>query len=136
LDLLTTSIQLIHLQIVRDMKKDDENNADNDFEYSRQIYHDLLAKGSEALEDMMEVARATEHPRAFEVLSGMMKNMGDINGSLMDLHKKKKDFYKEDKPKELPNQTTNNVFVGSTSDLQRMLINDMKDVTPDDSTSD
>jgi hypothetical protein len=118
------------------MKKDDENNADNDFEYSRQIYHDLLAKGSEALEDMMEVARATEHPRAFEVLSGMMKNMGDINGSLMDLHKKKKDFYKEDKPKELPNQTTNNVFVGSTSDLQRMLINDMKDVTPDDSTSD
>ena len=118
------------------MKKDDDNTADNDFEYSRQIYHDLLAKGSEALEDMMEVARATEHPRAFEVLSGMMKNMGDINGSLMDLHKKKKDFYKEDKPKELPNQTTNNVFVGSTSDLQRMLINDMKDVTPDDSTSD
>jgi len=117
------------------MKKDDDNTADNDFEYSRQIYHDLLAKGSEALEDMMEVARATEHPRAFEVLSGMMKNMGDINGSLMDLHKKKKDFHKEDKPKELPNQTTNNVFVGSTSDLQRMLINDMKDVTPDDSTS-
>ena len=117
------------------MKKDDDNPADNDFEYSRQIYHDLLAKGSEALEDMMEVARATEHPRAFEVLSGMMKNMGDINGSLMDLHKKKKDFHKEDKPKELPNQTTNNVFVGSTSDLQRMLINDMKDVTPDDSTS-
>ena len=118
------------------MKKDDDNTADNDFEYSRQIYHDLLAKGSEALEDMMEVARATEHPRAFEVLSGMMKNMGDINGSLMDLHKKKKDFHKEDKPKELPNQTTNNVFVGSTSDLQRMLINDMKDVTPDDSASD
>ena len=59
------------------------DNKDNDFEYSRQIYHDLLAKGSEALEDMMEVARATEHPRAFEVLSGMMKNVGDINGSLM-----------------------------------------------------
>lgn len=118
------------------MMDNDKQTAENDFEYSRRIYHDLLAKGSEALEDMMEVARATEHPRAFEVLSGMMKNMGDINGSLMDLHKKKKDFYKEDKPKELPNQTTNNVFVGSTSDLQRMLINDMKDVTPDDSTSD
>jgi len=109
------------------MKKDDDNTADNDFEYSRQIYHDLLAKGSEALEDMMEVARATEHPRAFEVLSGMMKNMGDINGSLMDLHKKKKDFHKEDKPKEIPNQTTNNVFVGSTSDLQRMLLQNEED---------
>ena len=101
---------------------DDKQTADNDFEYSRQIYHDLLAKGSEALEEMMEVARATEHPRAFEVLSNMMKNMGDINGSLMDLHKKKKDFHKEDKPAELPGQTTNNVFIGSTSDLQRMLL--------------
>ena len=108
-------------------KDNDENTADNDFEYSRRIYHDLLAKGSEALDEMMEVARATEHPRAFEVLSGMMKNMGDINGSLMDLHKKKKDFHKEDKPKEIPNQTTNNVFVGSTSDLQRMLLQDDED---------
>lgn len=103
---------------------DDKQTADNDFEYSRRVYHDLLAKGSEALEEMMEVARATEHPRAFEVLSNMMKNMGDINGSLMDLHKKKKDFNKEDKPIEIPNQTTNNVFVGSTSDLQRMLLHD------------
>ena len=57
----------------------------------------------------------------------MMKNMGDINGSLMDLHKKKKDFHKEDKPKEIPNQTTNNVFVGSTSDLQRMLLQNEED---------
>lgn len=105
-----------------------KDNANNDFEYSRQIYHDLLAKGSSALEDMMEVARATEHPRAFEVLSNMMKNMGDINGSLLDLHKKKKDFDKEDVPVELPNQTTNNVFIGSTSDLQRMLLDDEENI--------
>lgn len=110
---------------------DDKQTADNDFEYSRQIYHDLLAKGSEALDEMMEVARATEHPRAFEVLSNMMKNMGDINGSLMDLHKKKKDFHKEDKPAELPGQTTNNVFIGSTSDLQRMLLDNDEDKVVD-----
>ena len=110
---------------------DDKQTADNDFEYSRQIYHDLLAKGSEALEEMMEVARATEHPRAFEVLSNMMKNMGDINGSLMDLHKKKKDFHKEDKPAELLGQTTNNVFIGSTSDLQRMLLQNDEDKVVD-----
>ena len=103
--------------------KDSDGNVDNDFEYSRQIYHDLLAKGSEALEDMMEVARATEHPRAFEVLAGMMKNVADINGSLLDLHKKKKDIRKKD-IKELPSpgNTTNNLFVGSTTELQRMLI--------------
>ena len=102
--------------------KDSDGNVDNDFEYSRQIYHDLLVKGSEALEDMMEVARATEHPRAFEVLAGMMKNVADINGSLLDLHRKKKDIRKKD-VKELPaGNTTNNLFVGSTTDLQRMLI--------------
>lgn len=107
---------------------DKEDNIDNDFEYSRQIYHDLLKKGSEALDDMMDVARATEHPRAFEVLSGMIKNISDVNGSLMDLHKKKKDINKTDTPA-LPNanHTTNNVFVGSTTDLQRMLIQQAKD---------
>jgi len=61
----------------------------------------------------------------------MMKNMGDINGSLLDLHKKKKDFDKEDIPVELPNQTTNNLFVGSTSDLQRMLLDNDEDKVVD-----
>lgn len=104
------------------------DNKDNDFEFARKNYYDLLVKGSEALEEMMEVARATEHPRAFEVLSGMMKNVADINGNLIDLHKKKSDMEKNLQPA-LPNQTTNNnVFVGSTAELQKML---MKDVTPD-----
>tara|TARA_B100000214_G_C23941280_1_gene615830 strand:- start:336 stop:674 length:339 start_codon:yes stop_codon:yes gene_type:complete len=108
----------------------DSNTAANDFEYARQIYHDLLAKGSESMEEMMEVARATEHPRAFEVLSNMMKNISDINGNLMDMHKKKKDFEQKEQ-KALPQgQTTNNVFVGSTADLQRMLQDEMIDVTP------
>ena len=107
-----------------------DENKDNDFEFARKTYYDLLVKGSEALEEMMEVARATEHPRAFEVLSGMMKNVSDINGNLLDMHKKKKDIDKADEPAAIPGPTTNNnVFVGSTTDLQRML---MKDVTPED----
>lgn len=105
------------------------NQAEDDYEFARRTYYDLLVKGSESLEEMMEVAKATEHPRAFEVLSGMMKNVADINGSLLDMHKKKKDLEKTDEPAALPNQTMNNVFVGSTTDLQRML---MKDVTPED----
>ncbi len=99
------------------------DNAKNDFEYARQIKHELLAKGSAALDDMVDVAKATEHPRAFEVMSGMIKNIGEISDSLMDLHKKKKDYDKpDDKVKEIPNTTNNNVFIGSTSDLQRMLL--------------
>jgi len=113
----------------------DKNQADDDFEMVRQTYHDLLSKGGSSLEDMMEVAKATEHPRAFEVLSGMMKNMADISGNLMDMHKKKKEFHTNDKaPVAIEGGTTNNVFVGSTTELQRMLqeVNDEKiiDVSP------
>ena len=113
----------------------DSDNVDNDFEFARRTYYDLLVKGSEALEEMMEVARATEHPRAFEVLSGMMKNMADVNDNLLDLHKKNKDYHSKDTPKELPSTTTNNnLFVGSTTDLQRMLLS--KDSEPNDNVVD
>lgn len=109
------------------MSKQDDDKVENDFEFVRQTQYDLLVKGSAALEDMMEVARATEHPRAFEVLSNMMKNVADISNSLMDVHKKKKDYHKLDTPALPAGQTTNNVFIGSTSDLQRMLHNKQKD---------
>lgn len=100
------------------------DNVDNDFEFVRQTQYDLLVKGSSALEDMMDVARATEHPRAYEVLSNMMKNVADISNNLLDLHKKQKDYHKEEhEALPSPGQTNNNVFIGSTSDLQRMLLN-------------
>lgn len=108
----------------------DSDTAINDFEYARRVKHDLLAKGSEALDDMIEVARSTEHPRAYEVLSTLMKNVGEVSDSLLDLHKKKKDFKKTDEFVALPGTTNNNVFVGSTTDLQRMLKNEPIDVTP------
>lgn len=107
----------------------DSDNVDNDIEFARRNYYDILVKGSEAMEEMMDVARATEHPRAYEVFSTMMKTMADVNGNLVDLHKKKKDIKKEDTPAALPGTTNNNVFVGSTADLQKML---MKDITPDE----
>lgn len=111
---------------------DSDETAKNDFEYSRQIYHELLAKGTDALDEMMEVARASEHPRAFEVLATTMKAVADINGNLMDMHKKKKEYYKKEmKNPELPGGTVNNnLFVGSTTELQRML-QDMNKVNDD-----
>jgi DNA-binding PadR family transcriptional regulator len=98
----------------------EERNIKNDYEYSRDTYYELLEKGKESLELMVEVARESEHPRAFEVLSTMMKNMADINDKLMDLNKKNKDINRKDEPQQLGN-TTNNLFVGTTTDLQRLL---------------
>tara|TARA_Y100000004_G_scaffold89658_1_gene100595 strand:+ start:797 stop:1120 length:324 start_codon:yes stop_codon:yes gene_type:complete len=104
-------------------------NVKSDFEYSRDTYYELLEKGKESMELMIEVARESEHPRAFEVLSNMMKNMADINDKLMDLNKKNKELNKED----IKQVTNNNVFLGSTADLQKLLQDDKDiiNVTPE-----
>ena len=109
----------------------EEKNVDNDYKYSRDTYYELVEKGKESLELMIEVARESEHPRAFEVLSGMIKNISDVNDKLMDLNKKQKDINREE-VKQVGN-TTNNVFLGSTADLQKLLQQDENiiDVTPD-----
>ena len=82
-----------------------DENVENDYEYSKRTYYDLIEKGQNALDDMIDVARNLEHPRAYEVLSGMIKNVSDVNDRLMDLNKKKKDFYKND-TKQIEGNTT------------------------------
>ena len=71
---------------------------------------------------LAELARESEQPRAFEVLSTTITNLGDVTKNLMDLQKTKKDLTKEETD-EARRVTNNNVFVGSTTDLQRMLLN-------------
>lgn len=112
---------------------DNDHNVKSDYEYSRQTYYEILEKGKESLELMIEVARESEHPRAFEVLSNMMKNMADVNDKLMDLNKKNKDINKEEVKQIASGTTNNNIFLGSTADLQKLLNNenDIIDVTPE-----
>ena len=97
----------------------DEKRIKDDYEYSRDTYYDLIEKGRESLDLMIEVARESEHHRAFEVLSNMIKGISDVNDKLMDLNKKNKDINKEEM-KQIENQT-NNLFIGTTTDLQRLL---------------
>jgi|TARA_R100001509_G_C4855687_1_gene211645 hypothetical protein len=107
-----------------------KKNIKTDYDYSRDTYYELLEKGKESMELMIEVARESEHPRAFEVLSNMMKNMADINDKLMDLNKKEKDINQEE-AKQIGNTTNNNVFLGSTAELQKVLGQQgLIDVTP------
>jgi len=79
---------------------------------------------------MIEVARESEHPRAFEVLSNMMKQISEINDKLMDLNKKDKELSKPQQ-EEIKRMTQNNIFLGSTSELQKFLKQEKEiDVTP------
>ena len=99
---------------------DDKDNVSNDYHKSRETYYELIENGKDALENMIEVARESEHPRAYEVLATMIKNVSDVNDRLMDLNKKQKDINKTDDVKQVENQQ-NNYFIGSTTDIQRML---------------
>jgi len=105
--------------------------TDNDYDYSRETYYELIEKGKDALEDMINVARESEHPRAFEVLSGMIKNISDVNDRLMDLNKKKKELDRKDETvKQIENQQNN--FYLSTSELQKMMAQgEVVDADPD-----
>lgn len=105
---------------MRDNDKDDK--VKTDYEYSRETYYDLLEKGREAMDDMMHVARESEHPRAYEVLSNMIKNLSDVNDKLMDLNKKNKDINQVNN-KQIEHQQ-NNIFLSSTADLQKLLHNE------------
>jgi len=111
-----------------------DKKMDDDYEFSRDVYYDLIEKGRDGIEEMLELAKQSEHPRAFEVLSGMIKNVSDVSDRLMALNKTKKQIEQLDKPKELPNGTTNNnIFIGSTTELQRFLHNEKQVIPHDDS---
>jgi hypothetical protein len=113
-----------------------EQNKDiqDDYSYSREKYKGILDRGEEALDGMMQLAAESEHPRAYEVLSGMLKNMADVTDKLMDLQNKKAKLSEQKPETPAGGITQNNVFVGSTTDLQRMLLNKKSEIIDVDST--
>jgi hypothetical protein len=95
------------------------HDVDKDYEYTRSNLYSLIEKGQESLNGIMELAGESASPRAYEVAGQIIKSVADTTDKLMELQKKVKEI-DEDKGK--PTQVTNNaVFVGSTSDLSKML---------------
>lgn len=101
-------------------EKRTNTQVDTDFEFARENIMDVVNKGQEALFDLMDVARQSQHPRAYEVLSTMMNTMVGASKDLLDLQAKKKKLMEED-PEASAQQVTNNLFVGSTAELQKYL---------------
>ena len=105
--------------------KDDINlpqDAEEDYNVARENLKKLLDKSDEALDHMMQVAAEAEHPRAFEVLAGMFKTSADMTTQLIDLQKKRHELDKlNNEPTQTNGVTNNNLFVGSTAELQKML---------------
>ena len=115
--------------VVRKEDKD-KTDTDNDYKYSRENYYNLIEKGQEAIQGILDVAKEGQHPRAYEVAGALIKNVADTVDKLQDLQKKLKDL--KDLPKTATPQIKNALFVGSTTDLQKMLKDKdkPKDITP------
>ena len=91
-----------------------------DYRLARKTFRSLIDKGNSAIEDLTDLARQSESPRAYEVLATLMKTVGDTTKDLYDLQKKTKDLMKEDKSRPQDEQRINvekAVFVGSTAEL-------------------
>lgn len=104
-----------------------DDKMDKDYEYARSNFYNVIESGTEALEQMLEVAKASEHPRAYEVVSTIMKTLVDANKDLVKMSTDKLKVEGEsnsDSPKGVT--TNNNLFVGSTNELQQLL-KDMKE---------
>ena len=100
--------------------KESNNDIKKDYEYTRANLYSLIEKGQEAINGIMELAGEGGSPRAYEVAGQLIKSVGDVTDKLIDLQKKLKDV--EDESVKTTNNVTNNaVFVGSTSELSKLL---------------
>ena len=103
------------------VRKVDESKADvdNDYDYSRENYYNLIEKGQEAIQGILDIAKEGQHPRAYEVAGQLIGQVAQVTDKLQDLQKKLKDL--KELPKSANTQIKNALFVGSTAELQKML---------------
>ena len=104
----------------KSIEVDEHQEIDSDYKYARENLYGVIEKGTEALDTLIELAKASEHPRAFEVVSQLTKTLVDANKDLLDIQKKVKDLKKSEK-EDQPKNVTNALFVGSTAELQKLV---------------
>ncbi len=97
------------------------NDADieNDYAYQRQNFYNLVERGSDAIEGILELARESDAPRAYEVAGNLIKQVAEVTEKLGDLQEKMRKL--KEVPSNAPKNVTNALFVGSTAELQKML---------------
>jgi predicted transcriptional regulator len=103
----------------KDLIVPEEKDPDIDFETGRKNLYNLIDKGNEAIDGILNLAKEGEHPRAYEVAGQLIKTVSEVSQNLLDLQDKLKKI--KDVPDKGPKNVTNALFVGSTTELQKML---------------
>ena len=115
------------LEIVEDFTEKTNADVDQDYNYTRDNLKEIITKGSSALDGILELAQESEHPRAYEVVGQIIKNMVEANQQLIELQKSMKTLKKKENAN--PRTIKNALFVGSTHELQKLLKGDKLDGT-------
>jgi len=96
-----------------------EVDIDNDYKYQRENFYNLIERGQDAIDGILDLARESEHPRTYEVAGNLIKQVAEVTEKLGDLQAKMKKL--KEVPNSAPKNVTNALFVGSTAELQKML---------------
>ena len=101
------------------------DDIENDYKYQRENFYNLVEKGSTAIDGILELAKESEHPRTYEVAGNLIKQVAEVTEKLGDLQEKMRRL--KEVPSNAPKNVTNALFVGSTTELQKMLKDKLKD---------
>lgn len=116
---LNIETSLVSVEQEPPVKVEVPDDPRKDYEYTRANLYNLIEKGQEAINGILEVAQSSDHPRAYEVAGQLIKSVGDVSDKLLDLQKKMKDL---DAPtKNGPTTVNNALFVGSTAELSKLI---------------
>ena len=103
----------------RKMVESNVNDLNTDYKYARENIYNIIERGQDAIEDLLQDARDSGNARMFEVVGQLIKTVGEQNQNLLNVHKQVKDITQETNAG--PNNVTNALFIGSTAELQKML---------------
>tara|TARA_R100000027_G_scaffold66856_1_gene63738 strand:- start:202 stop:600 length:399 start_codon:yes stop_codon:yes gene_type:complete len=108
------------VQVEKNLPTISSNSQDKgtDYKYSREIFYNLVERGQDAIEGILDIAKESEHPRVYEVAGQLIKTVGETTEKLIDLQAKMKQLDKDDN---VPDKVQNNLFVGSSAELQKLL---------------
>ena len=116
-------IQIVEQKSTVPMVIDYDDPVVSDAQFARENIRELISKGNSAIDQLLLVARDTEHPRAYEVAAGLIKNLGDLNKDLLEIQKRKRDLAPKESTQSNGLSIDKAVFVGSTAELIKLVRN-------------
>ena len=97
----------------------ENDDIENDYKYQRENFYNLVERGTDAIDGILEIARESEHPRTYEVAGNLIKQVAEVTEKLGELQEKMKRL--KEVPSNAPKNVTNALYVGSTAELQKLL---------------